>query len=134
MSQDLPCVSFMALYIISMHVMNSNSKTSTHWKLNLDAGKVQSAAVADDSLTDGDPLMSILTNKVTDRDGQWKLVASDCTGSSKEETEKVQSHLEPEHQLERWVTSNSVYHTGKPVRTPSSHNATSTRPSKKHQQ
>lgn len=74
MSQDLPCISYMALYIVSMHVITSNSKTSTYWKLNSDLGKVQSASAAEESSIDNDPLMSILTSKVTTKDGQWTLI------------------------------------------------------------
>ncbi|CAG5127291.1 unnamed protein product [Candidula unifasciata] len=48
MACDLPCMSYMALYIISMHIVNSNSRnsgssSSHHWKLNLSTGKVQPA-------------------------------------------------------------------------------------------
>ena len=88
MSCDLPCMSYMALYIVSMHIIQSNSRTSTHhWRLNVEEGKVQ-AAVADSSLNSGlpgyndvpdDPLLSILTNKVTLETGEWQLLAeSSC--------------------------------------------------------
>ena len=77
----------MALYIVSMHIIQSNSRTSTHhWRLNVEEGKVQQAAVADSSLNRGfpgyndDPVLSILTNnKVTLETGEWQLLAeSSC--------------------------------------------------------
>lgn len=45
MACDLPCMSYMALYVISMHIVNSNSRSSSshHWKLNIAAGKVEPA-------------------------------------------------------------------------------------------
>ena len=91
---DMPSVSYMALYIISMHVINTNSRTSTHWKLNLEAGKVQTAVAAggtdggaDDILATTDPLMNILTNKVSLGNGGWKLEAEDTC------SENCQKHL-----------------------------------------
>lgn len=94
MSCDLPCMSYMALYIVSMHIIQSNSRTSTHhWRLNVEEGKVQ-AAVADSSLNTGlpgygdvpdDPLLSILTNKVTSESGEWQLSAD---SSCKEDCKK----------------------------------------------
>ena len=83
MSCDLPCMSYMALYIISMHIIHSNSRTSTHhWKLNLDEGKVMAAAGSEEGSGTGtglfdvpeDPLLSLLTNKVTNN-GEWRLEA-----------------------------------------------------------
>ncbi|GFO26618.1 tetratricopeptide repeat protein 17-like [Plakobranchus ocellatus] len=43
---DMPCMSYMALYVISMHLVNSSSRSGTssqHWKLNVSAGKVEPA-------------------------------------------------------------------------------------------
>ncbi|ELU08379.1 hypothetical protein CAPTEDRAFT_64341, partial [Capitella teleta] len=89
MASDLPCGSYLALYIVSMHIINTNSRTSTHWKLNSDAGKVQSATalVADGENTrdpmNDDHLMSLLTNKIPLDNGQWKLEESlTCVGTS----------------------------------------------------
>ncbi|XP_012945535.1 uncharacterized protein LOC101854218 [Aplysia californica] len=51
MACDMPCMSYMALYVISMHIVNSNSRSSsssTHWKLNLSAGKVEQASAETD--------------------------------------------------------------------------------------
>ena len=74
----------MALYVISLHIIQTNSRTSTHhWKLNVEEGKVQAAAPAGGSASPSspshgldvvadDPLFSILTNKVT-MNGEWKL-------------------------------------------------------------
>ncbi|XP_033764152.1 uncharacterized protein LOC117345235 [Pecten maximus] len=75
MTYDLPSVSYMALYIVSMHIVSSNSRSSTganHWRLNADEGKV---VQAEESENDGfleDGLMTILTRKVTEN-GEWRV-------------------------------------------------------------
>ncbi|XP_074655454.1 uncharacterized protein LOC141909025 [Tubulanus polymorphus] len=100
---DLPCMSYMALYIISMHVIHSNSRTSTHWKLS-DGRVVQAMPpdstqdhhhhhhmAADQSLlrdeetgvgseTDPDPLLGILTTNKVLFNGGWKLEARAAGG------------------------------------------------------
>lgn len=112
MSSDSPTVPFLALYIISMHIIQSNQRTSTHWKLSggrvieassalvsdssedasdlnpgLDSNNVGLAAVTSES----DPLLSILTNKVT-FDGGWKLdgeqACRNCNRQRAQETKK----------------------------------------------
>ena len=81
MAIDMPCASYLALYVVSMHILSTNSRTSTHhWKLNVAEDKVQAAPLASpdeagEHLLDGipvDPMLSILTNKVT-LNGEWKL-------------------------------------------------------------
>jgi len=48
----LPGITYMALYLVSCHVLHSNNtKTSTHWKLNADTNKVTGYNV-----NDGDPI------------------------------------------------------------------------------
>jgi len=80
MAADLPSVSYLALYIVSLHLVNTNSRTSTHWKLNRDSGMVEDVvamAASGDSgsgLAD-DPLLSLLANRVETPDGEWKLEA-----------------------------------------------------------
>lgn len=37
---DVPCLTYMALYILSFHILQVNSRTSTHWKLNSEEGKI----------------------------------------------------------------------------------------------
>lgn len=71
MSADLPGISYMALYIISLHIVNSNTRVgSNHWKLNLNEGKVVQAT--DDSPENQDDLMNILTDKMYEN-GEWKV-------------------------------------------------------------
>ena len=83
-----------------MHVLGSNQKTSTHWKLNLEEGKVQ-ATVADGSAAHdslyipgsfvNDPMMDILlANKVMNENGEWKLNGEEesCTEDCKNEHNK----------------------------------------------
>lgn len=71
----------MALYIVSIHIIQSNSRTSNHhWKLDTDEGKVIAMPnmVRDDNekiefgFVNDDPLLSILTNKIT-TNGEWRL-------------------------------------------------------------
>lgn len=77
---DLPSASYLALYIISVHVLHTNTRTSTHWKLNAVSGKVEAvplAAGAADSSWDGptDHLMTVLTSRIEMENGEWKLEA-----------------------------------------------------------
>lgn len=73
MTYDLPSVSYMALYIVSMQIVNSNSRSSAgsnHWKLSADEGRV---IPGDHSDGDTDDLMNILTNKVVEN-GEWRIL------------------------------------------------------------
>lgn len=73
MTYDLPSVSYMALYIVSMQIVNSNSRSSAgsnHWKLSADEGRV---IPGDPSDGDTDNLMNILTNKVVEN-GEWRIL------------------------------------------------------------
>lgn len=73
MTYDLPSVSYMALYIVSMQIVNSNSRSSAgsnHWKLSADEGRV---IPGDHSDGDTDDLMNILTNKVVEN-GEWRVL------------------------------------------------------------
>jgi len=89
MAADLPSVSYLALYIVSVHLVNTNSRTSTHWKLNLDSGKVEDvvamAASGDPvSAVADDPLLSLLASRVATPEGEWRLDAgssSSCHAS-----------------------------------------------------
>ena len=115
MPYDLPCISYMALYMISMHIVHTNSRTSTHWKLNVETGKVQTATAAAGSDDQGsesieDPLMSILTKKIPLYNGGWKLeaeqtCADDCPNNTDEKNESVSSNenhvSQPESQGKR---------------------------------
>ena len=107
MVYDMPYIAYLTLYVISIHIINTNQRTSTHWKLNIDEGKVQ-ATVADGSITDdfltsgyigNDPLMNTLTNKVVDANGDWKLdgenICNDCRKISlKNSDTTAESHSE----------------------------------------
>ena len=37
---DVPCITYMALYILSLHVIQSNSRGSTGWRLDPEGGKI----------------------------------------------------------------------------------------------
>lgn len=73
MTADVTGISYMALYIISLHIVNSNTRVgSNHWKLNVNEGKV---VQANDEVSDSqnqDDLMFILTDKVYEN-GEWKV-------------------------------------------------------------
>lgn len=43
-NSEMPCVTFLALYILSFHVLHINSRTSTYWKLSED-GKIEASSV-----------------------------------------------------------------------------------------
>jgi len=80
MAADLPSVSYLALYIVSVHLVNTNSRTSTHWRLNLDSGKVEDvvAMAASGDPVNGvadDPLLSLLASRVATPEGEWRLDA-----------------------------------------------------------
>ena len=86
MTYDLPCMSYMAMYLISVHIVHSNSRSSVganHWRLNIDEGKVHQT---EDNIfgsieagDDDDPIFRILTNQKME-DGQWLVDEhSECT-------------------------------------------------------
>jgi len=84
MAADLPSVSYLALYIVSVHLVNT--KTSTHWKLNLDSGKVEDvvAMAASGDPVRGvadDPLLSLLASRVATPEGEWRLDAGSSSSS-----------------------------------------------------
>lgn len=92
----------MALYIISMHLIHTNSRSSTHWKLNLQSGKVQTAvavAASREDVTAGHPddladdhLFSILTSRVSMENGEWKLESGNvgsCTSECRQAKKNV---------------------------------------------
>lgn len=66
-------MSYMALYIISVHIVNSNSRSSSnHWKLNLSAGRVE-PATEERADGDDDKVLSILTANKAVKDGKWTV-------------------------------------------------------------
>ncbi|XP_013385892.1 tetratricopeptide repeat protein 17 [Lingula anatina] len=73
---DVPCATYMALYIVSMHIINSNSRTSSHWRLNFDEGKVVTDEKPQDNglrKPDEDLMLNILTTARVSKDGEWVL-------------------------------------------------------------
>lgn len=99
MVYDFSYMSYMAMYVISVHIVNSNSRSSVganHWRLNIDEGKVKKAE--DDSLAgtevgpDSDPLFRILINKRMQND-QWLVdnskACSFCSGENKKQDKKM---------------------------------------------
>lgn len=85
------------MYIVSVHIVNSNSRSSVganHWKLSLEEGKVLKA---DDDMLAGkpedDPLFKILTNKRVE-DGQW-LVDNEQYCTDCREIEQVPAKNKP---------------------------------------
>ena len=103
MAADLPSVSYLALYIVSVHLVNTNSRTSTHWKLNRDSGRVEDvvamAASGDaESTVADDRLLNLLASRVATPEGEWRLEAdsmsscySSCRSSSSPPTKADKS-------------------------------------------
>ena len=100
-------MSYMALYIISMQLIQTSSRTSNHWKLNLESGKVLSVS-SFDSVGDGDAdsdnqiesvpedhLFDILTSRVQLDDGNWKLEReiNSCADNCKKTISNTTLHI-----------------------------------------
>lgn len=86
----------MAMYIISVHILNSNSKSSVganHWKLNIEEGKVlqaESEKTAGSKPSHDDHLFSILTSTRVEN-GEWRVDSHfECVSCQ----EKVQDTVE----------------------------------------
>jgi len=92
MAADLPSVSYLALYIVSVHLVNTNSRTSTHWKLNRDSGKVEDVVAMAASGDRGsgiadDALLNLLASRVATPEGEWRLdAASSCHANCRSST------------------------------------------------
>lgn len=64
----------MALYILSFHILQSNSRTSTLWKLNIEEDKIVEAShfprivtlagMSNEHVTDGDQIFNIITSTI----------------------------------------------------------------------
>lgn len=71
---EVPCISYMALYILSFHILQSNSRTSTLWKLNIEEDKIVEAShfprivtlaeMSNEHATDGDQIFNIITSTI----------------------------------------------------------------------
>lgn len=102
---DLPSpgVSYLALYVIYLHVLNT--RTSTHWKLNAVSGKVEALAAGGGTPGDGgdgahhhsgwdpeeDHMMAVLTSRIPMENGEWKLEAEP---SCSEDCQRLQKTVE----------------------------------------
>lgn len=74
MSGELPYIQLLACYVLSFHILSTNSKTSTLWKLNVEESKIVEASHFRQVLTipsDGnhfvledDPVFNIITSTV----------------------------------------------------------------------
>ena len=82
-----------------MQIIHTNSRTSTHWKLNVESGKVQAAIAADTSQEPEDPLLSLLTNKVLLENGEWRLEGEEPTCN--DSCQKTKSHTRHEQKQEK---------------------------------
>ena len=62
MAFDLPCLTYMALYVVSASVITSNTRSATHWKLQAEDGVVLVRPVSEDpvKVASEDPVLSIL--------------------------------------------------------------------------
>ena len=97
MAADLPVVSYVALYIAAVYVVETSSRTSTHWRLNSDTGKVEIVAFAADggssSETPHDPVLQMLSSRVLVGNGEWKLEAgpSPCCNACHSQSESFEN-------------------------------------------
>lgn len=85
MSADFHSASLLALYIVSVHILHTNTKSSTHWKLNIDSGKVVASPLVAESSSEGlyspnvdrrvnDPMMDMLVASHTYmKNGIWRI-------------------------------------------------------------
>jgi len=100
MAAEWPSVSYLALYIVSVQLVNTNSRTSTHWKLNRDSGKVEDVVAVAASGDPGngladDPLLNLLASRTATPEGEWRLEAdsSSCYASCRSTTpQKAESN------------------------------------------
>ncbi|XP_070206796.1 uncharacterized protein [Littorina saxatilis] len=112
MTCELPCMSYMALYIISMHIVNSNSRSSSsnHWKLNVSAGKVEPTTEQVD--TEEEKVMSILTANRVVKNGEWTVEMSSTASNSKKSCEKKGSESQKNERLPETKPSSPSNTTG----------------------
>lgn len=88
MTFEVPYVSYAALYIISVHLIScSNSRTSSHWKVNLEQGKVVTAEPqlfdqTETSKKEQDLAFSIITSCKPQNDGEWAVYSASKSASS----------------------------------------------------
>lgn len=70
MTDGVPCLTYMALYILSFHILQSNSRTSNLWKLNAEEGKIVEGSpfpkivpISETQSTE-DPVFNIITSTI----------------------------------------------------------------------
>lgn len=85
---EVPYISYAAMYIVSVHFISCNSRTSSHWRVNLEQGKVVTADSHLNMFDDGDHnkniadnkrehdlAFSIITSCKPQSDGEWSVNA-----------------------------------------------------------
>lgn len=81
MSCEVPYISYMALYVISLHFINCNSRSSVHWKLNLEEDTIVEVNADDKTCSllgltpnsykvEDDLVFNILTSTIIEN-GKW---------------------------------------------------------------
>ncbi|RZF45748.1 hypothetical protein LSTR_LSTR012679 [Laodelphax striatellus] len=86
---EIPCLTYMALYILSFHILQSNSRTSTLWKLNAEDGKIIEAShfpklvtlssSAQQEEIEDDPIFNIITSTVIHYGKTWTKRSADSS-------------------------------------------------------
>ncbi|XP_039296500.1 uncharacterized protein LOC111052074 [Nilaparvata lugens] len=84
---EIPCLTYMALYILSFHILQSNSRTSTLWKLNAEEGKIIEAShfpklvtlSAQPEEVEEDPIFNIITSTVIHYGKTWTKRSADSS-------------------------------------------------------
>lgn len=105
----MPCMSYMALYVISMHLVNSSSRSgastsSQHWKLNVSAGKVEPAKASPDttgSARGGNNRASRNFSQLSERHKNYSVSSQDIT-----------QHIEADNVVYNEMLTNDIYYGG----------------------
>jgi len=78
MVNDGPCLTFVTIYLLSMHVIQSNSKSSTVWRLAIQDDRIVGSKSEEDP---EDPIFSIITSTVNVGESWTKSPCSNNLGS-----------------------------------------------------
>ncbi|CAH0384003.1 unnamed protein product [Bemisia tabaci] len=81
---EVPCITFLAVYILSINIIQTNSRSSTLWKLSVEDEKIieascaSNAASSRNSLPFDDPIFNIITSTVHQGQSWTKSGDNDC--------------------------------------------------------
>lgn len=115
---ESPCITYMALYILTFHILQTNSRTSTFWKLNVEDGKITEVnhfpSIVTSTLPNDngdDPIFNIITSTVHFGKSWTKKSAenycTDCqsANSSHRQTQPTSINTQAYNTLEGFITT-----------------------------